>query len=320
MNRSFLAGLAIGITPGLFFAIVPHPTAQAETDVVYIGGTGTGVSLPVLSPVFGSGGSGEAFAEVFVPDRGQITNLVYDGSPVANPHAAVPAALAAVQAHDDPAVVIGLSKGAQVARAAEAKDTNAATRYVLIGDPDDDNGISRRLGLSPAKAPITHETTIVVAERDAVGDFPDRPWNLLAVAESLASWGVVHTQYGNGTAGDPLTRLEEADVTVTPNGNGTSTTRKVIPVRELSILKPLRDTERTWTGHDRITDEIERHLKPAVDAGWSRNDKPAVKDGNKVEPQTKAGPDAKDADDSKKPSSETADATETASSDDAGTE
>lgn len=285
------------------------PTAQAETDVVYIGGTGTGMTLPFIGPALGGGVPGNAFAERFVPvDRGQVTNLIYDGSPIANPHAAVPAALAAVQAHDDPTVVIGLSKGAQVARATEAKDTHAATRYVLIGDPDDDNGISRRLGLSPAKAPITHETTIVVAERDAVGDLPDRPWNLLAVAESLASWAVVHPQYGNGGAGDPLTRLDEADVTVTPNGNGTNTTRKVIPVRELSLTKGLREIERHITGGTWNTDQIDNHLRPGIDAGWSRNDKRVdTTDGNKVEPQTKAGDDAESVKDSDTPNSKTAD-------------
>ncbi|QFP94709.1 DNA binding protein [Mycobacterium phage LilMcDreamy] len=269
-TRSFAAGLAIGLAPGLFFAIVPHPTANAASDVVFIGGTGTGMKL---TEVFGTGGSPTGLTDPFVPDRDQLEVPIYDGAPWANPQASVPQVAAVVAATDDPTVVIGLSKGAQVAHGVEARDTRTDTRYVVIGDPDSENGISRRFGISPAQTVKTHDWEEIVAERDAVGDFPDRPWNLLATAESLASWAVVHPQYGAGGEGDPLTRLDEAEVTQTRNPNGTTFTKRVIPVRELSLLKPMRDTERTLTGHDRLTDEIEKRLKPAVDAGWSRNDK-----------------------------------------------
>ncbi|AGT12992.1 PE/PPE family protein [Mycobacterium phage KayaCho] len=255
--------------------VTPTALAAAKTDVVFIGGTGTGMKL---TEVFGTGGSPTGLTDPFVTDRDQLEVPIYDGAPWANPQASVPQVAAVVAQTDDPAVVIGLSKGAQVTHGVEAQDTRTDTRYVVIGDPDSDHGISRAFGLSPAQTVKTHDWEEIVAERDAVGDFPDRPWNLLATAESLASWAVVHPQYGNGGADDPLTRLDEAEVTVTKNPNGTTFTKRVIPVRELSILKPMRDTERTLTGNDRLTDEVERHLKPAVDAGWSRNDrKPTTK-------------------------------------------
>ncbi|AHJ88590.1 PE/PPE-like protein [Mycobacterium phage Julie1] len=256
--------------------VTPTALAAAKTDVVFIGGTGTGMKL---TEVFGTGGSPTGLTDPFVTDRDQLEVPIYDGAPWANPQASVPFVAQAVAKTDDPTVVIGLSKGAQVTHGVEAQDTRTDTRYVVIGDPDSDHGISRAFGLSPAQTVKTHDWEEIVAERDAVGDFPDRPWNLLATAESLASWAVVHPQYGAGGEADPLTRLDEAEVTETKNPNGTTFTKRVIPVRELSLLKPMRDTERTLTGHDRLTDEVERHLKPVVDRGWSRNDaKPAKAD------------------------------------------
>ncbi|AHJ86609.1 DNA binding protein [Mycobacterium phage Jolie2] len=252
-------------------AVLPIAPATAASDAVYLGGTGTGTGLPAL---LGTGGDGSAFARAFVPDLDQRTDVIYNGSPVANPHDAVPAALAAIQATDDPAVVIGLSKGSQVARAAEQQDTRTDTRYVLVGDPDDDHGISRTFGLSAPKQEFTHDVEIVVAEYDGVGDMPDRP-NLLATANALAGWAFVHPNYGTGGDADPLTRLDEAKVTTSKNPNGTTTTRKLIPTRELPLLKPLRDTERTLTrGRDDFTDAIEKPLRDRIDAGYSRNDKP----------------------------------------------
>lgn len=290
--------------------LLATPDADAATDVVYLGGTGTGYDL---AGVLGTGGDGNAFADVFVPTGlDQTIAVKYDGSPIANPQSSVPLALAAVKATDDPAVVIGLSKGAQLAHGVEAQDTRTDTRYVVVGDPDSDHGISRTFGLSPAQTVKTHDWDEVVAEYDGVGDMPDR-FNPLATINALAGWVVIHPNYGSGTAADPLTRLDEATVTSTKNPNGTTFTRHVIPTATLPMLQPLRDTELTLTHQSRITDSLNAALKPVVDAGYSRND--VVKTGNKVEPTTKA-PSA--ATTTKKPSSDAASTSVTASSDTAG--
>lgn len=262
------------------------PDADAATDVVYLGGTGTGM------PVIGTP-NGTAYAHVLVPDVDQITNVVYDGSPIANPQASVPVGLAAVKATNDPTVIIGVSKGAQLAHGVEARDTRTDTTYVYVGDPDGQHGISRTLGLSPKPVEPTHDTVTINAEYDGIGDMPDR-FNPLAIANAAAGWAFIHTKYGAGGVDDPLTSIEAATVTVRKNRNGTTSTTKLIPTKHLPILKPLRDTEKTLTHQTRITDAIEGAIRPTIDAGYSRNDKPAKQTGSTtktVAPSKEQAPD-----------------------------
>ena len=286
MKITLIAAAAAAVT----VLVTPTALAQAQHDAVYLGGTGTGTPLAGAS---GTGGGGSSFARTFVPDLDQLTNVDYDGSPVANPRSSVPIAQAALDATDDPAVVIGLSKGAQVGHGLEAVDTRADTRYVFVGDPDDDHGVSRTLGLSPAQPAYTHDVTIIAAEYDGVGDFPDRPANVLAVANAVAGWAFIHPNYGAGGDGDPLTHLAEGTSTSSKNPNGTTLTHTLIPTRNLPLLKPLRDTELTLTHQTRITDAIEGAIRPAIDAGYSRNDKPAKQTGTTktVAPSKEQAPD-----------------------------
>lgn len=258
------AGVVAAVTSAAFlYGMAGTAEAAADTQsVVFLGGTGTGV-VP-HTPAVGSG-----FVEPFAPGAASV-NVRYNGALWANPHKSAATALAAIS--DGPTTVIGLSKGAQVARAAEGQDLNQTTNYVLIGDPDGDNGVSRRFGFSAPKHVATHDVIEVNAEYDGVSDFPDRPMNLIASANALAGWVSVHTRYGDRTSEDPLTRLSEAKVTVTANGNGTSTTRMLIPTHALPLTKPLRDAERALTGRTVITDQLDKVLRPIVDAGYSRND------------------------------------------------
>lgn len=239
----------------------------SAADAVFLGGTGTGY-VPQ--------GNGSGFAKHFVPDLGTSRAVLYDGAPWANPHDAVPKTLVAIQTTPSPVWVIGLSKGAQVARATERVDTNPDTHYVFIGDPDGPNGISRVFGFSsPATIP-THDVDIVFGEYDPFADWPDQP-NVFAVLNAVMAIPV-HLAYGNGSSGDPLTRLDEAVVTVTDNGNGTTTTTRIIPTKHLPLTMPLRETERFLTGQTGLTDGVDSVLRPIVDSGYSRNNpKPAPK-------------------------------------------
>ena len=265
MNKGIAA---LAATASIAAMLLASPDASALTDVVYIGGTGTGMVPFSPNPPKG-------LTAPFVSDVDAATSIRYDGAPWANPHTAAPKVRAVVQRQVNPPTVIGLSKGAQVARAAEARDTRADTKYILIGDPDDDNGISRRGGFSPPKRAFTHDVNIVVAEFDGVGDFPDRP-NALAVMNALAGWQTLHTQYGTGKVNDPLTRMSEAKVTTTTNPNGTTTTRTLIPARNLPITQGIRNTLKRF-GHttaDRVVDAMDAKLRPTINSGYSRNAKP----------------------------------------------
>lgn len=261
-TKSLIAVAAIGA------ALLASPDAKADTNVVYIGGTGTGM-VP-FNPTVPQG-----FVAPFVPDVAAATSVRYDGAPWAQPAAGAPRAAAAVAVQDGSTVVIGLSKGAQVARAVEARDTRTDTRYVLIGDPDDDHGISRAMGFSAPKHVFTHDVNIVTAEYDGVGDFPDRP-NALSVVNAMAGWQQLHTQYGTGKASDPLTHIADAKVTTSTNPNGTTTTRTLIPTKRLPITQGLRNTMKAFghTAADKVVDRIDARLRPQIDAGYSRNAKP----------------------------------------------
>lgn len=249
--------------------LLASPDSHAD-DVVFIGGTGTGI-VPQGDP--------HSLVDPFVPHVDHLTAPVYDGSPIANPQAAVPAIAPIVAAQPNPTVVIGLSKGAQVAHGVEAVDTRTDTRYVYIGDPDGENGLSHRLGTSPKPAAPTHNTHTITGEYDGFADVPDR-FNPLAIANAAAGIVFVHTQYGTGSADDPLTRIGNGRTTVKRNPNGTTSTTTLIPTAHLPLLKPLRDTELTLTRQSAMTDALEAAIRPAIDAGYSRNDAPkAVKAG-----------------------------------------
>lgn len=260
--------LAAGAVAAVAAMLNASPDAHADTNVVYIGGTGTGM-VPFSATV------PQGFIAPFAPGATSATSVRYDGAPWARPQAGVPVAAAAVACQDGSTVVIGLSKGAQVARAAEQRDTRTDTRYVLIGDPDDDHGISRAMGFSAPKRVFTHDVNIVTAEYDAVGDFPDRP-NGLSVLNAMAGWQQLHTQYGTGKASDPLTHIADAKVTTSTNPNGTTTTRTLIPTKHLPITQGIRNTMKAF-GHttaDKVVDQIDARLRPTIDAGYSRNAKP----------------------------------------------
>ncbi|OBJ40300.1 hypothetical protein A5630_25450 [Mycolicibacterium mucogenicum] len=278
MNRGLFA---IAATAAIGASLLAGPEAHADTDVVYIGGTGTGM-VPTSATV------PQGFTAPFVHDVGTATNVKYNGAPWANPHAAAPKVSTIVQQQTNQTTIIGLSKGAQVARAAEQRDTRTDTRYVLIGDPDDDHGISRHFGFSPPKRAFTHDVNIVTAEYDGVGDFPDRP-NYMAVMNAMAGWQQLHTQYGTGKASDPLTRLNEARVTTTTNPNGTTTTRTLIPTKHLPITQGIRNTLKRF-GHttaDKVVDQMDAKLRPTIDKGYSRNDKPKASKPAKAPKTTK---------------------------------
>lgn len=278
---AFAGMMATGVAVAVVFTVNPAVCAAAKTDVVYIGGTGTGM-VP-HNPNVGIGLTAPLGLDV-----DEAVSVLYDGAPWAHPANGADPARAAMEAvQGDPITVIGISKGAQATHYVAATDTRQDTHYVRIGDPDGDGGISRHFGFSPPKAENTHDTTEIFAEYDGVADWPDRFTGGLAEANALMGWVLDHTQYANGTARDPLTRLDEAEVTVTTNPNGTSTTRMMIPTHALPLTRPLRDVEHGLTGRTVVTDRIDGALRPIIDSGYSRNDKPKAEKPSKAEKTAK---------------------------------
>ena len=105
-----------------------------------------------------------------------------------------------------------------------------------------------------------YDVSVVVHQYDFWADPPDRPWNLLAVVNSLFGMAYFH----DGTA---LAVPSDAVVTskVTSPLGGTTTTY-LIPAPTLPMLTPLRQL-----GVPTATvDALNSLLKPVVDAGYSK--------------------------------------------------
>lgn len=189
-----------------------------------------------------------------------------------------------VKTTDGPKTVVGVSQGSLVLHAEErrimalpenqrpAKDD---LRFVYIADPArPSNGIVNQLpkgvripgiGLSrPAPLVETpYETVYVTREYDGIADFPDRPLNLLATANALMGGVYLHANYGVD-----LSEIPESNITETTNTMGGVTKSYIIPTEELPLTKPLRQL-----GVDRrIVDEVDKHLRPVINAGYKRHD------------------------------------------------
>ena len=119
--------------------------------------------------------------------------------------------------------------------------------------------------------PVTpYDITVVKGEYDAAGDWPDRPWNLLAVANAFAASGAFE---GFGSVHfdaifSDYTKVPAKNVTTAVNSAGGVTTTYLIPTPDLPILRPL-----VAQGVPQSTvDTLTAILKPLVDAAYKRND------------------------------------------------
>ncbi|BBX18936.1 PE-PPE domain-containing protein [Mycolicibacterium duvalii] len=183
----------------------------------------------------------------------------------------------AVRDVDGPVVVIGESMGsmvasrlaAQLAASSEPPAQNEL-RFVLIASPEEGvaqyfkvgtfipilNYRVRRVAQSP------YPTAVVIGEYDGWADPPDRPWNLVALANAL--FGVLYVH------GPPSWFIDPADApaeNITVNGNVTT---YFVPTEHLPLTRPLRDIGVPAP----VVDLADRFLRPVVDAGYRRHDEP----------------------------------------------
>lgn len=142
--------------------------------------------------------------------------------------------------------------------------------FVLFGDPSNArNGLAAVvpvlqgvLGV-PGPAPDTpYDSLWLIREYDLFADFPDRPWNLLAVANAVAGWVYIHPVY-NGV--DPTSEpgvLVDAAV----NSQGGTDLYVLMPTRQLPLTMPLRQLGVP----DRVVDDVDRLLRPVIDSAYDR--------------------------------------------------
>lgn len=122
----------------------------------------------------------------------------------------------------------------------------------------------------PAIPETPYNVTVVAAEYDGYSDFPDRRWNLLAVANALAGTGVFpgfgSVHYDSIWA--DLSNLPAKNVTTTVNSQGGVTTTYLIPTADLPLLRPLRAMGVSQQDIDKLT----AVLRPIVDSAYVRSD------------------------------------------------
>jgi hypothetical protein len=175
--------------------------------------------------------------------------------------------------------VVGISQGAMVADEVQrqlANDPHAPApdqvSFVMIADPTRPGGF---LSLLPTGTYIPildfrtgrppdsqYDSTVIVQQYDGVADFPDRPWNVISVANALMGVSYyhlppdyyLHVQIPLGTG-----------VSTTSLKGGTTTTY-LIPSPGLPLTKPLRD----FGVPAQVVDRLDDTLRPVVDAGYSR--------------------------------------------------
>lgn len=182
-----------------------------------------------------------------------------------------------VRGVDGDVVVIGESMGSMVASRLAAELADSAhppspddVRFVLLASPE--AGVAeyfregtyipflnyriKRIQQSP------YPTSIVIGEYDPWADPPDRPWNLISTANALMGLIYVH-----GIAGWGLDLADVPPQNVTVDG---SVTTYFVPTPHLPLTRPFRDLGVP----DCLVDVADGLLRPIVDAGYRRHDRP----------------------------------------------
>lgn len=167
--------------------------------------------------------------------------------------------------------IVGLSAGSlvvdeQLRRLAGDLDApaNNQLKVVVIADANrssfNNNRYDRVLDYTYSPPPpVKYATTVVGAEYDGFGDFPDRWWNGVAVLNAIAGIIVKHVP----SMFTDLSTVPESHITVTTNILGGVTTRYLVPAEKLPLVELLP-----------FLAPQEAQLKAIVDSAYKRNDNP----------------------------------------------
>jgi len=198
---------------------------------------------------------------------------------------------AAASSSSGPIVAVGLSEAAQLMddelwRLAGQAATDPASAppadqlsFVLLGDTNRSLlGYLRGLHLPildytlPPVPETPYDVTVVAGEYDEFADSPDRPWNLLAVANAIAGsgyfpgFGSVH--YDSLWA--DLSEVPQENITTSVNSQGGVTTTYIVPTPDLPLLRPLPG----MGVPQQVVDTLNTALRPIVDLGYRRSAEP----------------------------------------------
>ncbi|WP_025736077.1 acyltransferase PE [Mycobacterium genavense] len=113
-----------------------------------------------------------------------------------------------------------------------------------------------------------HDTNRFVAAYDSIADFPDRPDNLFALANTLLGLATGHT----AVAFTNPSMVPPQNIRTFVNSHGAKDTTIMVPEKHLPLVMPLK-----YVGIDEDTlNKLDAILIPRVNAGYSRSDDPAT--------------------------------------------
>lgn len=185
--------------------------------------------------------------------------------------------------------VVCVSQGCLVREQAYREDQPTNTiHFVNYGDPTNlDGGIVTKLPKLPTipKTPATplepNQThTDYAIEYDIIADAPDRP-NIVSYANAALGFVYDHNKYSAQYVADA--EAEEGRTVVTDLGNGSK--HVLIKQDNLPLTRPIRQVEKGLTGQERVSDALDRVLRPVVDSGYTGT-RTNTTNGNKVTPKT----------------------------------
>ncbi|BBZ66361.1 hypothetical protein MINS_17900 [Mycolicibacterium insubricum] len=189
-----------------------------------------------------------------------------------------------------PGRAMGLSEGALVVNAVKARLANDPSapppdqlKFATFGDPIakhafGESFLTQMFAVGdvvpamdyriPAPVESQYDTDQFVSAYDSIADFPDRPDNLFALANSIAGLASGHT----AVAFTNPSMVPPQNIRTTYNSRGARTTTYLIPEQHLPLVLPFK-----YLGYDDNTlNRLDAILQPRVDAGYSRNDDPAT--------------------------------------------
>ena len=189
-----------------------------------------------------------------------------------------------------PGTVIGLSEGAMVVHAVQdrlAYDPAAPPpnelSFATYGDPLAINPWTQSFlrqsypvgstvpaldFLMPPVVDSQYDTHQFVSAYDSIADWPDRPDNLMALANAVVGLATGHT----AVAFTNPKNVPPQNIITTVNSRGAKTTTYLIPEQHLPLVVPFK-----YLGMSEADmNHLDAVMKPMVDAGYSRNDDPAT--------------------------------------------
>ncbi|MGX9670124.1 acyltransferase PE [Mycobacterium sp. HM-7] len=251
--------------PGLKREIVDYPAGQVQGHV--LGGIPGVEELHEKMPEIGL--NGPSIGESVDIGQDNVIRRVRDGGP---------------------GTVIGLSEGAMVVHAVQdrlAYDPAAPApnelSFATYGDPLAINPWTQSFlrqnfpvgstvpALDFRMPPVVdsqYDTYQFISAYDSIADWPDRPDNLMALANAVVGLATGHT----AVAFTNPKNVPPQNIVKTVNSRGATTTTYMIPEQHLPLVVPFK-----YLGMSEADmNHLDAVMKPMVDAGYSRNDDPAT--------------------------------------------